>query len=286
MSLIPRLSTRKIIPAALVVAIGVLLAATLSQKVESAGDKMQAAAQTKGKGVVTEIQKEQPAKFKRFPNVDIRSTEPQTMSKIAAANAGMITQRLQTSQTSVEQALNRLRSFSRGVQAKASPLTGAVEIVRSTTGVMSGPAMGRSGPDIVRGFISANSDLYGLSSKDIAALKFSGESMSGSGMRMVRVEQIVNGLPVFQSETRFILDPQGRVLRSTGLLIPNANTGLLNFDGLMSAQVALSMAMNSIDIHVDSANASLTNANINGTEVDVVSTDPNIAGNVTSKLVY
>lgn len=287
MSLLPRLITRKAIPAALMVAIAVLLAATLSQKVESAGDKLQALTQTKGKGA-TEITKEQPAtKFKRFPNVDVRSTEPATMSKIAAANASSITQRLQASQTSVEQALNRMRTFSRGVEAKASPLTGAVEIVRSTTGAMSGPAMGRSGPDIVRSFIADNSDLYGLSSKDIAALKFSGESVSGgNGMRMVRVEQTVNGLPVFQSETRFILDAQGRVYRSTGLLIPNARAGVTDFSGLMSAQVALSIAMNSIGVHVDSAKFSLTNANINGTEVEVVPNDPNIAGNVVSKLVY
>ena len=47
-----------------------------------------------------------------------------------------------------------------------------------------------NGADVVRSFISANSDLYGLSSKDIATLKIGGESRSGgSGMRMVRVEQ-------------------------------------------------------------------------------------------------
>ena len=152
------------------------------------------------------------------------------MANIAAANATSINQRLQSRKTSVDQALTRLRTFSRGAQAKASPLTGAVEIVRSTTGALSGVAPGRHGADIVRSFISANSDLYGLSSKDIATLKIGGESRSGSGMRMVRVEQVVNGLPVFQSDTRFILDAQGRVFRSTGLIIPNPAAKAIEFD--------------------------------------------------------
>src|SRR5262249_24525866 len=151
-----------------------------------------------------------------------------------------------------EQALTRLRSYSRGTQVKPSALTGAVEVLRSTTGALSAPAPGRDGIDIVRGFISANSDLYGLSSKDLAALKFLGESYSrGSGLRMVRVEQTVNGLPVFQSETRFILDSQGQVQRSTGLLIPSVSAARLNFEELISAQEALSFAMNSIDIQTD-----------------------------------
>jgi hypothetical protein len=110
------------------------------------------------------------------------------MANIASANASSITQRLQSRKTSVDQALARLRTFSRGAQARSSQLTGAMEIVRSTTGALSGPSSGRSGVDIVRNFISANSDLYGLSSKEIATLRFLGESTSGgSGMRMVRV---------------------------------------------------------------------------------------------------
>jgi len=287
MSLISPLSTKKLIPPVIVFAIALSLAASLSQSVESAADLMRSSTQQKVKGV-TKGQEEQPAvKVRRFPNVDIRTTEPRTMWEIAAANASSITQRLQTRKTSVDQALTRLRAFSRGAQVKSSPLTGAVEILRSTTGALSGPASGRNGADIVRGFISANSDLYDLSSKDIATLKFTGESISGgSGMRMVRVEQTVNGLPVFQSETRFILDAQGRVLRSTGLLIPNAAAGPVQFAGLMSAQTALSIAMNSVAIQTDTTQASLASANIDGTEVEIASTNPNIAGNVTSKLVY
>ena len=284
MSLLSPLSTKKPIPIVLVVAIALLLAVSLSQKAESAGEKTQSSTQPRGAGVTS--QEEQRVKSRRFPNLDIRTTEPKTMSDIAAANASSITQRLQARKTSVDQALSRLRTFSRGAQVKTSPVTGAVEVVRSTTGALSGPASGRNGADVVRSFISANSDLYGLTSKEIGSLKVIGESRSGSGMRMVRVEQVVNGLPVFQSETRFILDAQGRVFRSTGLIIPTVKANPIEFDGLISAQAALSIAMSSIEIQADTDNVTLANANVDGTEVELVANNPNIAGNVTSKLVY
>jgi hypothetical protein len=78
----------------LVIAIAVLLAASLSQTVGSAADTMPAATQSKGRGVI-KIPQEQPAqssKLRQFPNLDIRTTEPETMAAIANANAGKITQ--------------------------------------------------------------------------------------------------------------------------------------------------------------------------------------------------
>ena len=286
MSYLSPLFTKKRIPLVFVIAIAILLAASLSQKVESAGDKLRASTQTKGRAS-TINQEDQATKSRRFPNLDVRATEPKMMAEIAAANASSISQRLQARKTSVEQGLARLRTFSRGAQAKSSPLTGAVEVLRSTTGALSGPAPGRNGADIVRSFITANSDVYGLSSKDIGSLRFLGESVSGgNGMRMVRVEQTVNGLSVFQSETRFILDSQGRVFRSTGLIIPSIKADPIEFESLMSAQAAMSIAMGSINLQTDTDQATITNANVDGTEVEVVSNNPNIAGNVTSKLVY
>ena len=123
MSFLSPLLTKKLITTVSVVAIALLLAASLSQTVQSAGNMMRSSTQTKGKGVRT-AQEEQPNKSRRFPNLDIRTTEPKVMSDIAAANASSITQRLQARKTSVEQALTRLRTFSRGAQAKSSPVTG------------------------------------------------------------------------------------------------------------------------------------------------------------------
>jgi hypothetical protein len=55
---------------------------------------------------------------------------------------------------------------------------------------------------------------------------------------------------------------------------------------VISAQEALSRAMASVDITADSAQMSLTNSNVNGTETEVVANNDVISGNVTSKLVY
>src|ERR1051326_8538570 len=89
MSLLPPLRTKKTITLILVVGIAFLLAASLSQTVEGGVATMRFATPKKGNGVVT-MPEGQPSKSRRFPNVDIRSTERRTMSDIAAANAGSI----------------------------------------------------------------------------------------------------------------------------------------------------------------------------------------------------
>jgi hypothetical protein len=107
-------------------------------------------------------------------------------------------------------------------------------------------------------------------------------------MRMVRMEQTVNGLPVFQSETRFILDAGGRVFRSTGLLVPNATatTPALEFNQLLSAQEALGQAMASTDISLELPSESLSAGRGEAAKTEVNSGNPHILGKVTSKLVY
>jgi subtilisin-like proprotein convertase family protein len=286
----PSSSTRKLVFLVLLVSIAVLVAASISRTVESASGVVRApsvsSASSKGKKISVG-QQENAVKAKRFPNLDIRVTEPNTMAKIVQANAKAISQRLQTTKGSVESAVARLKTTSRGAQARRSDMTGAVEIVRSTTGALTKAAPGHRGEDIVRSFISANTDLYGLSRSDVASLKFLGESVSaGSGMRMVRVEQTVNGLPVFQSETRFILDSEGRLFRSTGLFVPNATASAAGSAQLISAQEALVRAMGSVDVPVDASQASVANSNAAGSESELTVNSPFITGKVNSKLVY
>jgi subtilisin-like proprotein convertase family protein len=208
---------------------------------------------------------------------------------LIAPHASTVTKRAQAQTQTVQTEVKRLRSSLPGVDAKMSPLTGAVEVLRNTRGALSGPAPGQSGEEVVRSFVRANGGLYGLSRADVAALSFLGESVSpGSGMRMVRVEQVVNGLPVFQSETRFILDAQGRVFRSTGLLIPNAaaTTPALDVAELISAQEALAGALSTVGIQLDASQASLAEANDEGTSAKVVANSERITDAVTSRLVY
>ncbi len=120
-------------------------------------------------------------------------------------------------------AIAKHRKTMPGLAVKLSNLTGGATEVRNQQGALTAAAAGRSSEDIVRGFLSDNGDLYGLSAADTADLVALGDSPGGtSGLRMLRMEQQINGWPVFQSETRFLLDRQGRLMKTLGLMVPHA----------------------------------------------------------------
>ncbi len=233
-------------------------------------------------------QTDESGKKRAYTNIDIRVNGRAALPKVARTSPAASVKLAQTQAVAIQKGLARLKADVPGLEAKISPLTGAVELLRSS-GALTGAAAGRSGEDIVRGFLTDNSALYGLSGDEIDNLNFIGESVShASGLRMVRVEQIVNGLPVFQSETRFILDREGRIIRSVGLIIPKATATATApaLDQSLSAQEALGHAMSTLDISVDVGQTYLTESNADGTRTEIVANNPQIAGNVPSKLVY
>ena len=232
-------------------------------------------------------QNQSQVKAKVFPNMDLRVNAPDEIVRMIGIAIPAVRGRAQLHSLAIAKGASRLQSASRGVDVKLSALTGAVEVLKSNTGALSDAAPGRSGENIVRSFISNNRELYGLSRADVANLRFLGESISpANGLRMVRVEQLVNGHPVFQSETRFILDSGGRVLRSTGLLIPNAGETAAEADQLIGPEEALGRAMSSVDIQVNVADLSQTNRSADGSQTEVVPGSDNITDYVKSELVY
>jgi subtilisin-like proprotein convertase family protein len=184
-------------------------------------------------------------------------------------------------------ALERLQKTAPGASARFSAVTAAPELVSGEWGPLSAPASGRSGIEIVRSFLRANSDLYGLTGADIDALHFLGESVSPkSGLRMVRVEQRLNGLPMFQSETRFILDREGRVWRSLGLLVPSGATGPVpSQQPKVSAPEALVRAMSSVGIALDVSRMRSRTKSTAPAE-DLIEVHDDQIGDVRSDLVY
>jgi hypothetical protein len=137
--------------------------------------------------------------------------------------AGSVQQARAVRAKTIQTSLTQLRVAAPGAEVTATPLTGGVEVVKNDRGALTAPAPGRAGLDIVLDFLRTHPDVYGLAPADLGGLHYLGESKSGvTGIRMVRVEQRINGFPVFQSETRFVLDRDGRVIRSIGLLVPNA----------------------------------------------------------------
>ena len=183
-------------------------------------------------------------------------------------------------------ALLRLQAGAPSATARLSPVTAAPEMVSGGSRALSRPAAG-TGIEVVRGFLHAHKALYGLTDAEIDALHFLGESVSPSGQRMVRVEQRIGDRTVFQSETRFILDAQGRIWRSLGQLVPNtALAPALPKPPSFTAPEALVEAMKTVGITLDAGRLTTRNTNASGTETEVVADDAQIGGAVASELVY
>lgn len=120
-------------------------------------------------------------------------------------------------------ALAALKADRPAAVASMSPFTGGAEVVRNPRGALTDPDAGRTSRAIVGEFLTAHAALYGLAPSDVATLRFSGESVSpGSGLRMLRADQAIAGIPVFQSDARFIVDRDGRLIRTIGRLVPQA----------------------------------------------------------------
>jgi hypothetical protein len=120
-------------------------------------------------------------------------------------------------------ALAQLKNEFPSADVTFSPLTGGVDVVRNARGTLTPPSGAGNGYAVAVDFIQSHTALYGLSANDVSTLRFRGESVSrGSGLRMVRIDQAVNGLPVFQSDSRFLLDREGRLVRTVGTLMPGA----------------------------------------------------------------
>src|SRR5262249_6974991 len=131
-----------------------------------------------------------------------------------------------------------------------SPVTGLAEVISSKTGALTFPAPDKEGMEIVRDFLRSNASVYNLDQSEVDSLHFMGESFSPSGLRMVRFEQVVNGIPVFHSETRPVIDGNGRLVRPLGMLVPGASEAE-PLNDLLSPTNALVVALDSVQLRLD-----------------------------------
>ena len=167
-----------------------------------------------------------------------------------------------------------------------APGTLAPENVYSNAGPLTAPSSAPSF-DIAKNFLRSERAMYGLSDAEIDSLELLGESLSPSGLRMLRVRQVVNGRPVFLSETRILLDAEGRILRTLGALVPGAADSAEADINLISASTALVSAMRSVGIALDPAQIHEPAAlgSLPGVGSIIVD-NARIRGEVTSTLVY
>jgi hypothetical protein len=98
----------------------------------------------------------QATKAGKLLNYDIRVTGKGALAEMIRTRQSTVAAQVQTQRQAVAQGLQRLRERVPSAEAKLSPLTGAVETLRSAQ-TLSGPAQGRSGADIVNGFLKDSS---------------------------------------------------------------------------------------------------------------------------------
>ena len=183
--------------------------------------------------------------------------------------------------------VDRLRADSPGARVKVAGATAGPAQVLSGRQPLTAAAPGARSEDIVRGFLAAHADVYGLSPADLADLVALGDSPGGgSGLRMLRMEQVVGGRAVFQSETRFLLDRDGRLVRSLGLMVPDARgrAPQLHAAQLISAADAVVSLLGSIG-HSSSAAAFATSPTARPGWFELAETDGLVAGAVTAREV-
>src|SRR5262245_40969754 len=219
-------------------------------------------------------------------NFDIRVLDTAGLNSLLATHsiAATVQQSKLLRAQAIQGGLVQLRAAAPGADVSTSSVTGGVEVVKNDRGALTAPAPGRPGLEIVLEFLRTHPEVYGLTPADINQLHFIGESRSrATGIRMVRVEQRINGIAVFQSDTRFVLDPDGRLIRSVGLLVPDAGAGMPLATPGIGADAALMSAMKSVGIVLDQSRLQLEEG---GTELRVSTRDARIRDGVRSELVY
>ena len=186
------------------------------------------------------------------------------------------------------EARERLREETRGNEVRTDALVGGTEVVRNSRGSLTPPARGRAATQIALDFLKGHAAAYGLTPRQVDQFDRRGESLSrDSGMRMVRLHQRILGLPVFQADTRIVLDREGRVIRTVGRIVPDVDESRVpTATGHISAAEALSAALGSVGVNLEASRMRLGTSSREGWTTDVVAGDARVVKSVPSRLTY
>lgn len=104
----------------------------------------------------------------------------------------------------------------------------------------------------LRGFVSENAALYGLTRGQVAQLtKFSDYMNPAGNLGFAELEQQINGIPVFQGFVRGVLTKDGQLVRTVGLLAPGLNASALSTTPRLNPAEAVAAGIKSINLKVD-----------------------------------
>jgi subtilisin-like proprotein convertase family protein len=182
-------------------------------------------------------------------------------------------------------AASALREGFPGVEITYSPLIGSAEVVRIARGI---PLEGDSTAEGVERFFRAHAAVYGLGNDEpTTGLEIRGVSFNrGSGLQAVRLRQLVHGVPVFQSETWVTVDPDGRLRRTVGRLVPGAHRAPRAGGRWPAPDEALRAALRSVGLDTDGVRIRSKRSDREGWPVELHADHPSVRGPVPTRRVY
>ena len=223
----------------------------------------------------------------RMLDARVNAKDAWQRSIAARPGAAAALQAARGSATSIAAAIADQRRSTPGLSIKVSGVTGAPSSIVNTAGALTTAVAGKATENVVRDYLRGPAGaMLGLSSADVDDLHVLGDSAGGySGMRMLRVEQRVNGRPVFQSESRFLVDRDGRLSKYVGLIVPQARA-ITPADpvGKLSAPAAASRLFASLGKSIPDAGF-VAGATVND-RVELTASDSFVAGPVSAREVY
>ncbi|HEX8653208.1 MAG TPA: M36 family metallopeptidase, partial [Pyrinomonadaceae bacterium] len=119
---------------------------------------------------------------------------------------------------------------------------------------LTAPASSVARESIVRGFLSTNKSLYGLTSAQISGLKtFADYTNPAGNMSFVGLKQEINGIPVFQAEVMASFTGRNELVRTVNNLAPGLNYSALATAPSISAADAVASAARTIGMDVEAS---------------------------------
>jgi hypothetical protein len=141
-------------------------------------------------------------------------------------------------------------------------LKGAGALTATATSVVG------SKESVLRSFVSQNAALFGLTRTQAAQLKKVSDYTNPSGnLAFVELEQEINNIPVFQGYIRGAVTPDGRLMRTTGLLAAGLNAERLDSTPGLGAAEAVAAGIKSINREVDASSLSVVGTDDHGKQI-------------------
>ncbi|HEX6624778.1 MAG TPA: M36 family metallopeptidase [Pyrinomonadaceae bacterium] len=230
---------------------------------------------------------DKPQRYATFENFDIRSqdSKPAQLAQERRQAARRTKAKADTGVRgeAMELAGQRLAARVPGARVADNERTGVPEVVTATARGQFLTARSNQSPEaVVRGFLSRNAELYGLSARQAASLKKTADYANPAGnLRWVVLEQEIGGIPVFQGQLVAALTAEGELVRTVSGLAAgvddtagskaggkgaNSSHALSAKPGLSAAE-AVSAAAASIGMSVDPGTLAIRETSEDGSTV-------------------